>query len=144
MVLNCNLWGVVVRLIRKYLNRFVPVICVLAILVSCLAAPAAASSIESYNDTGLLYYDLLQSNEYAFLPNDRVETFPFSNFYAGNVTRVINVVFPYSGSAKFNKVVFAISSNQKPSAAFFNGVSAALDDFIDISTDNDIYFYSIY
>ena len=144
MVLNCNLWGVVVRLIRKYLNRFVPVICVLAILVSCLAAPAAASDFELDSSSGLLYYDLLITDKFFFSPISAANVYtPFNSFSSSDAVKSIELTWDPMVVSNINKVVFAVSASQKPSSVAFNGSAATYDSYINYSTGNDLYFYSV-
>lgn len=138
------------HLIKRYLNKFVPVLCVLAVLVSCLVFPASATEIETDNVTGLLYSDLLNVSNYTFYPGALNSNKPFFEFEGSENAKTVSVFWdPVNADHSFDKLVFSITSNQKPSSVrVANEVlntftSATFEGSMDGAADNDIFFYSV-
>lgn len=126
------------------LKRYIAMILVFAAVLSLFVVPAAATEIETENDTGLLHCDLLSSSSYSILTDsdEVVSTAPFARFNR-NTDKQIQMTWDVTNSKKFDKVIFAVSTFYQPATVTFCGYTADYIDRIDYVHSNDIYFYSV-
>lgn len=132
------------QLIKRYIKGFVSVICVIALLASCVVFPASAAQIETENNTGLLHYDLLFAEDYYFLLNDREFESDYPAYYINPALGIsdVQLIWSYRHSGNFNKLIFAFNATQKPSSVLFNGNPLTYIDCISYPSSGDVYFYS--
>ena len=131
------------RLIKQYMKRFVPVLCVMALLISCLVFPSYAAQIETENDTGLLHYDLLQATEYAFILDNReiMEVTPVHYFERSNNIDFVSIKWDSGHNRNFSKVIVALNSTVRPLSVRFENQELKYLNKINYSSVGDVYFY---
>lgn len=130
-------------LIKRYMKRFMPVLCVMSLLISCLVFPSYAAQIETENDTGLLHYDLLQATEYAFILDNReiMEVTPVHYFERSNNIDFVSIKWDSGHNRNFSKVIVALNSTVQPLSVRFENQEIKYLNKINYSRVGDVYFY---